>query len=76
VLRAWQRARQCLIAELCAAHVRAYNAGRHADVIRIAAQLNALRDLPPKRFIDLRDDTQRDYDEERDHGWAYKRLGG
>jgi hypothetical protein len=55
------RARQ--IAELSAAHQSAYNAGRHAEVIRITVQLNAARGLQPKRLPDLRDDVQRDHDD-------------
>jgi hypothetical protein len=57
-------------AELAAVHAQAYNAGRHAEVIRITAQLNALRGLQPRQPLDRRDDTQRDFDEERIGGWA------
>jgi hypothetical protein len=61
------------IAELSAAHQRAYEADRHAEVVRLTTRLNATRGLTPKRSVDLRDDTQRDRDEERDHGWACER---
>jgi hypothetical protein len=58
------------IAELCGAHQRAYAAGRHAEVTHITVKLNVLRGLVPKRLLDLRDDTQRDHDDEREHGWS------
>jgi hypothetical protein len=52
------------------AHAWAYRTGRHGLVVRLTAQLNAARGLQPKRGLDLRDDIQRDYDEEHAHGWA------
>jgi hypothetical protein len=52
------------------AHQFAYRTGRHALVIRLTIQLNAARCLQPKRGIDLRDDAQKDHDEERDWGWT------
>jgi hypothetical protein len=55
---------------LCVAHSWAYRTGRHAEVVRLTAQLNALRGLSPKRGLDLRDDIQRDYDEEHECGWS------
>jgi hypothetical protein len=52
------------------AHQWAYNAGRHADVVRLTVQLNVARGLQPKRAVDLRDDVQRDRDEEHAWGWV------
>jgi hypothetical protein len=52
------------------AHQFAYRTGRHALAVRLTQQLNALRGLQPKRGLDLRDDTQRDYDDERAYGWT------
>jgi hypothetical protein len=61
------------IMELRATHQRAYAAGRHAEVIRITVELNALRGLVTKRAVDLRDDTQRDHDDaQRDHDWSVR----
>jgi hypothetical protein len=51
------------------AHQWAYSSGRHAVVINITKQLNEVRGLRPKWAVDL-DDTQRDYDTEREQGWA------
>lgn len=70
----WAQARKgmrlVVAADLVAAHAAAYRAGRHAHVIAITQKLNALRGLQPKRVADLRDDVQRDHDEEREHGWV------
>jgi hypothetical protein len=55
---------------MCVAHAWAYRTGRHALVIRLTRQLNEARGLSPKRGIDLRDDVQHDYDEERVCGWT------
>jgi hypothetical protein len=52
------------------AHALAYRRGRHQDVVRLTKQINAMRDLRPRRADDRRCDTQFDYDRERAHGWA------
>ena len=48
-----------------AAYTRAWNEQRHADCIQIIKVLGFMLSPQP-----ITDETQLDYDEERQHGWA------